>query len=352
MYALILDDAELNNLLMTEALRHIEGCIPRDFTRPGAALEFVRRHHNEIGIAISDYDMPGMNGVEFVRAARSIPGFEHVPIVIVTGNDQRSVRREALEAGATDFMNKPFDPVEVRVRVGNLLALNKARLDQQERAAWLAREVAAAVAVIEAREREIITTLAKAAEHRDTDTGDHILRVSGIASLIAAGLGWEQERCALIGLASTMHDIGKIGITDAVLLKKGTLDKSERRHMEDHVILGHTILAGSSSDLIRLAAEIALTHHERWDGTGYPGGLAGEQIPISGRIVAVADVFDALISRRPYKRPWPIARARDYLLAKSGIQFDPACIAAFNAKWEEIRQLLPHYAESDVGDAA
>ena len=347
MFALILDDAELNNLLMVEAIRDIPGCVARDFTDPHQAIEFVKSHYAEIGIAISDYDMPGINGIEFTRAARGISGFEHVPIVMVTGNDQRSLKREALEAGATDFMNKPFDPVEVRARVVNLLALNQARLDQQDRAAWLAREVAAAVAVIKAREHEIVTTLAKATEHRDTDTGDHVSRVAGIVALIAQGLGWAPERCSLIGLASTMHDIGKIGVSDAILLKQGPLDEFERSEMKDHALRGHTILEGSSSDLVCLAAEIALTHHERWDGRGYPRGLAGEDIPISGRIVAVADVFDALISKRPYKPAWDIERARDYVRQNAGSQFDPACVNAFEAKWPQVARLVKEKSAYD-----
>ena len=156
MYALVLDDSELNNLLMTEAIRNIHGCVPQSFTRPEDALAFLRSNTGEIGVAVTDYDMPGMNGVEFIRAARSVPGFTHVPVVMVTSNDQRSLRREALEAGATDFLAKPFDAVEIRARISNLLALNQARLEQQDRAAWLAREVAAAVSVIEEREREIV----------------------------------------------------------------------------------------------------------------------------------------------------------------------------------------------------
>lgn len=340
MFAVVLDDAELNNMLMTEAIRHIPGCDPRDFTGPEQALDFVKAFTGQIGIAITDYDMPGMNGIEFTRAARAVPGFEHVPIVMVTGNEQRNLKREALEAGATDFMNKPFDAVEVRARVTNLLALNRARVDLRDHAAWLAREVAAAVSVIKAREHEIVTTLAKAAEHRDNDTGDHVSRVAGVVALIARRLGFDAERCSLLSLASTMHDVGKIGVPDAILLKQGPLAPVERSKMQDHAIRGHKILEGSSSDLIQLAAEIALSHHERWDGTGYPQRLVGERIPISGRIVAVADVFDALISHRPYKEAWSLELARQYLIDHSGTQFDPTCVDAFLSGWDEVLRLV------------
>ena len=339
MFALILDDTELNNVLMAEALRSVEGCTPRAFTRPEDALDFIGAHADEIGIATSDYDMPGMNGIEFIRAARALPGFAHVPIVMVTSMDQRSIRREALEAGATDFLGKPFDAVEVKARISNLLALNLARREQEDRAAWLTREVAAAVSVIEARESEIVTLLMKAAEHRDTDTGDHVGRVAGFVSLIAEELGYDPAQCRQLALASTMHDVGKIGVPDAILLKKGPLSAEERNEMQLHAERGRAILEGSKSEVVTLAAEIAASHHERWDGTGYPQGLAGEAIPFSGRIVAVADVFDALTSERPYKKAWALDQAKAHLAASSGSHFDPVCVNAFLARWNEVVSL-------------
>ena len=218
MYAVILDDAELNNLLMTQAIRGLPDCEPKAFTRADKALAFVAENAAEIGIAITDYDMPGMNGVGFIRAARQVEGFAHVPIVMVTSNEARALRREALEAGATDFLQKPFDAVEVRARITNLLALDRARRAEGDRAAWLAREVAAAVAVIEAREREIVMLLMKAAEHRDTDTGEHVARVAAYVQLICEALGLPADECRQLSLASTMHDVGKIGVSDAILL--------------------------------------------------------------------------------------------------------------------------------------
>jgi putative two-component system response regulator len=348
MYTLVLDDAELNNVIMTEAIRHIPGCEPRDFTRPEDALAFVRSHAGSIGVATTDYDMPGMNGIEFIKAARQVSGFEHVPIVMVTSNDQRSLRREALQAGATDFLTKPFDVPEIKARVANLLALNQARREQQDRAAWLAREVAKAVEVIEAREREIVTLLMKAAEHRDTDTGNHISRVSGYVTLIAEALEFDPARCRQLSLASTMHDIGKISVPDAILLKQGPLTREERTEMERHAERGRKILEGSTSDVVKLAAEIAASHHERWDGTGYPQGLKAEEIPLSGRIVAVADVFDALTSDRPYKKAWPLEEARAFLAANAGSHFDPVCVQAFVTRWSEIVALAGREREAEA----
>ena len=339
MDAVILDDMELNNVLLAEAVRAIPDCIPRTFTRPADALAYLAGHAAEVGIAITDYDMPGMNGVQFIEAARAVPGLRHVPIVMVTSNDQRALRREALAAGATDFLAKPVDPVEIRARVTNLLALRRAMRDEADRAAWLDREVAAAVATIEAREREIIQLLMRAAEHRDTDTGDHIARVAGYAGLIAEALGFGPARCRQLSLASTMHDVGKIGVPDAILLKPGPLTPVERAEMELHAERGSRILETSESEIAQLAASIAASHHERWDGTGYPRGLAGEAIPVEGRIVAVADVFDALTTERPYKRAWPLAQARAFLEQHAGAHFDPACVAAFTRRWPAVVDL-------------
>ncbi|ACA19677.1 response regulator receiver modulated metal dependent phosphohydrolase [Methylobacterium sp. 4-46] len=339
MRALVLDDAELNNLLMVEALRPIADCAPDAFTRPAEALAHIRAHGPEIGIVLTDYEMPEMDGLAFIRAARAIPGFAHVPIVMVTSFDARALRREALEAGATDFVNKPCDPLEIRARVTNLLALSRAYREQEERAAWLAREVAAAVSLVEAREREIVTLLMRAAEHRDTDTGDHVARVAGYVGLIAEAMGFPPDRGRLISLASTMHDVGKIAIPDAILLKRGPLSAAERREMERHAERGERMLESSSSEVVRLAAEIAGTHHERWDGTGYPRGLKGEEIPLSGRIVAVADVFDALTSARPYKAAWSLEAARDHVRAQAGTHFDPAVVEAFLGRWPAVEAL-------------
>ncbi|MBK3400314.1 MULTISPECIES: HD domain-containing phosphohydrolase [Methylobacterium] len=340
MRAIVLDDAELNNLLMLEALRPIAGCRPESFTRPADALACAAAHTDEIGIVLTDYEMPGMDGLAVIRGLRALPGFAHVPIVMVTSFDQRALRRAALEAGATDFVNKPVDPVEIRARVTNLLALRRAHKAEAAQSARLAEEVAAAVALVEAREREIVTVLMRAAEHRDTDTGDHVARVANYTVLIAEALGLPPDQCRLISLASTMHDVGKIAIPDAILLKPGPLSTEERREMERHAERGARILANSSSDVVRLAAEIAVSHHERWDGTGYPNGLAGPAIPLAGRIVAVADVFDALTSDRPYKRAWTLEAAHAFLLRESGAHFDPAVVEAFLSRWDAVADLV------------
>ncbi len=346
MRVLVLDDAEMNNLLMVEALRPIADCRSHDFTRPADALGFAEAHAQDLGAILTDYDMPGMNGVAFIRAIRAMPALLHVPIVMVTSIEERRLRREALEAGATDFLNKPFDPIEIRARVANLLALSRALRQERAHAEILEREVAAAVATVEAREREIITLLMRAAEHRDTDTGNHIARVANYVALTAAALGFSVEECRQISLASTMHDVGKIAVPDSILLKPGPLTGAERDEMERHAERGQRILETSSSPIVRLAAEIAGTHHERWDGSGYPNGIGGETIPLSGRIVAVADVFDALTTARPYKQAWSPQEARAYLLDKSGSHFDPGVVAAFLSRWADIAAQLNSVSEA------
>jgi putative two-component system response regulator len=336
--ALIVDDSEMNNLLVVQALKPVADCEPVTFTCPLEALAFLRANVDRIGVVVTDYDMPGLTGLEVIAAARAVPGFAHVPIVMVTSLDQRSLRHQALRAGATDFLGKPCDPVEIQARITNLMKISAAHRQEQDRAAWLTREVAAAVSVIEAREHEIIALLMRAAEHRDTDTGDHIARVAGYVEIIARNLGLETAQIRALKLASTMHDVGKIGVPDSILLKRGPLSVDERAEMEKHAERGRRILDGSTSDVVRLAAEIAASHHERWDGTGYPKGLSGEAIPLSGRIVAVADVFDALVSERPYKRAWPLERARAFMAEQAGLHFDPHCIEAFLMGWDEVEQ--------------
>lgn len=197
---------------------------------------------------------------------------------------------------------------------------------------------------IKTREEEIVTTLVRAAEYRDTDTGAHVSRVAGYAALIARELGLPEGQCELIGLASTMHDMGKLGVPDSILLKPGPLTVEERAEMERHASVGRQILDGSRSELIQLAADIAHCHHERWDGTGYPRGLAGEAIPLAARIVAVADVFDALTSERPYKAAWPVDRAIAHLESNAGTHFDRNCVAAFMRGWPTIDAAGEHGA--------
>ncbi len=282
-----------------------------------------------------------------IRRLRRQPGYEDVPVVMVTSQAKRSVRLEALAAGATDFLAKPFDPLELQARVLNLMALHKAQLALADRAKSLDMAFRHATEQADMREQEIIWCLAQAMASRDGNTGDHIERVANIAELIAEGLGLDRIQRRNIYLAAPLHDIGKIAIPDAILQKPGKLDQHEIELMREHVPIGVAILANSSAELSRVATAIIAGHHEKWDGTGYPKGLSGDAIPIEARIVAVADVFEALCSDRPYKQAWPFERAYEEIIACSGSHFDPACVAAFRRKWPAIRALFEHGADED-----
>jgi response regulator RpfG family c-di-GMP phosphodiesterase len=331
---LMVDDNMTNLVLIRRLVERIEGCEALAFNDPVAALGVLATQ--DVDIVLVDYMMPEIDGVAFIRRLRAMPRHLHVPVVMVTTADERAVCLEALEAGATDFLTKPLDPMEFKVRMRNLLALSGAQRTLQERAAMLDGQVASKTRELQEREREIIWRLSKATERRDTDTGDHIARMSRICRLIAEELALPAEECRLIEIAAQMHDVGKVGIPDEILFKPGPLTPEERRIMETHADLGWSILEGSESRLLQIAADIAATHHEKWDGTGYPKGLAGEAIPLAGRITALADVFDALMSVRPYKAAWPLEKARALIENNVGKHFDPCCVAAFFRRFDEI----------------
>lgn len=338
MRVLIVDDsrsslAMIGTIIKAATSADIDSCLS-----PREALE--RSESTQYDLVLVDHIMPEMDGVQFTSALRAREAYRLVPIIMVTSDMDRNTRIEAIRAGATDFVNKPFDPTELQARVANLLTLRAAQVELADRANWLSREVELATAHLLAREEEIIWRLARAIEYRDGDTGEHVSRVAQISQLIAGGIGLSPQQCRMIYLAAPLHDIGKIGIADAILGKPGKLTPEEFTIMREHVTIGARILENGSSELIRTAELIAQSHHERWDGAGYPDKLSGTDIPIEARIVAIADVFDALCSERPYKAAWPIDKAYAEILACSGTHFDPACVASFCAKWPEIEAIM------------
>jgi putative two-component system response regulator len=337
-HILIVDDSRSSLAMLGSIVSEIEDCTVETFLRPEDAM--ARSAAKQFDLVLVDYVMPGMDGIEVTRALRATEAYALVPVVMVTSALDQRVRLEAIAAGATDFVNKPFDRIELKARARNLLALRKAQTELAGRAKWLASEVEAATRHLVEREEEVIWRLARAIEYRDGSTGEHVSRVAAVCRLIAEGLGLDADRARIIYLASPLHDIGKIGISDAILGKPGRLTPEEMDVMRQHVNIGMRILENGSSDLIRVAETIAASHHEKWDGTGYPAQLKGEAIPLEGRIAAIADVFDALCSERPYKAAWPIEKAYDEIVACSGKHFDPACVAAFQLKWAEIVELV------------
>lgn len=342
-HVLIVDDTEINLILFGALVKKLDNCIAHTFSDPYQGLAWAK--DNEVDLVIVDYMMPELDGLEFIRQLREMPGRDAVPVLMITANDQKQIRYRALDSGANDFLTKPVDKVEFLARAKNMLTLSEARKKLNDHAAWLAEEVRKATVEIVARERETVIRLSKAAEFRDPETGGHILRMAHFSKLIAAGMGLSVEEQELLLEAAPMHDIGKVGIADKILLKPGRLEPDEFEVMKQHALLGYELLKGSASRVLQQGAEIARGHHEKFDGSGYPYGVKGHDIPIFSRIVAVADVFDALTSERPYKKAWTLEEAVDFLVAGSGSHFDPDCVQAFLNAWEEVLEIRQRFQE-------
>ena len=344
----VVDDTQLNLMLMSKLVDRLGHARAKAFDQPTAALAWCL--NDEPDLVIVDYMMPGMDGLAFIRALRASRNRDDLPILMVTASHERNVRYEALDCGASDFLTKPIDGREFEARVRNMLKLREAHLASRERTETLADEVRKATAAIVDRERETITRLSRAAEFRDPETGAHIQRMSQYSALIARQLGHPRDFVDALMMAAPMHDVGKLGIPDTILLKPGRLTAEEFAVMKQHPQIGYDILKESSSSILRLGASIALTHHEKFDGSGYPHGLAGRDIPIEGRIVAVADVFDALTSERPYKPAWPLSRAIALLREGRGSHFDGDCVDALLHAWSEVQQIRTRF--HDGGEPA
>ena len=348
MRILLVDDTQLNITLLQHLIKKIPEYESVAFTDPIKALDWCR--DNEPDLVVVDYMMPEMDGIQFTQQFRGFVNYEEIPVLMVTANSEISVRHRALDSGVTDFLNKPLDNSEFVARARNMLALRQSQKKLINKAAWLADEVRKATAKIKEQERETIFCLAKAAEYRDPETGAHIQRMAHYSKHIARVMGLSVQQQETLLEAAPMHDIGKVGIADAILLKPGKLSPAEFEVMKQHAVIGYELLINNSSPLLKIAAEIAYTHHEKFDGSGYPRGLSGEEIPLFGRIVAVADVFDALTSERPYKRAWSIEDATKLLRSGSGKHFDPVCVDAFFSDFDEILAIKNTFVDEEKNE--
>ncbi len=339
----IIDDSDINLTLLSALVGKLGDCEPILFENPSEALEWC--FENEPDLIIVDYMMPVIDGIEFVSRYCQVRGRHTVPILMITANDDKSIRYEALQKGAVDFLNKPIDRIEFSARVQNMLALRSSQKKLADIAGWLAEEVRSATAAIYSREQELVLRMSRAAEFRDPETGAHVQRVGHYCRIIATRIGLPSEELELVFQAAPMHDIGKIGISDRILLKPDKLTAEEFSRMKQHTVLGRDLLSGSESMVLQAAAIIAATHHERFDGSGYPYGYSGEEIPLLGRIAAVADVFDALTSDRPYKKAWSFTQAREFVREHRKTHFDPNCVDAFLAAGDEVASIRYRYRD-------
>jgi two-component system response regulator RpfG len=341
---LIVDDESTGRTILAKIIQQAEeDVVVESFDNALQALQWLDNNHPDL--IITDYRMPEINGVELIKMIRDKPECQDIPIMMITVVSEKSVRYDALEAGATAFLTRPIDQIECRTSCRNLLKLHEQQSIIQDRADWLARQVEVATQQIVSREHETLLRLAKAGEYRDEVTGNHVVRMAKYSREIGEALGLSEKECDEIEYAAPMHDIGKIGIQDKILLKPGKFEKDEWTTMQEHTRIGHAILSNSQSRYIQTGSIIALNHHERFDGSGYPNGISGKDIPLVARIVAVADVYDALISPRPYKSAWSTADAQDYLHKHAGSQFDPICVEAFFERLDTITEI--HKAFSD-----
>ncbi len=310
--------------------------------------------NDNFDLLVLDINMPHMDGFAVMKQIEKDIRDDYLPILVLSGEMDRETRNRALEAGARDFVSKPFDRVEVLNRINNILEVRALYSAQKLQAANLdiqvrdrTQELLKRNSELETTRLEIIRRLGRAAEYRDNETGMHIMRMSKSCRSLAraAGLGEAFADCIL--KASPMHDIGKIGIPDSILLKPGKLDSDEWEIMKTHAVIGGDILRDYNSELMRMAHSIALTHHEKWDGSGYPNGLQGEAIPIEGRVSAICDVFDALTSIRPYKAAWPVDDAVEFIREQTGKHFDPFLAGTFIDILPRILDIRAQYADED-----
>ena len=335
---LIVDDnaaniALLENLLEDEGYEEYTST-----TDPRTVLNLCQEE--DFDLILLDIRMPHMTGIEVMQElGKHLPGSQYLPILVLTAQLDKETRSQALSLGAKDFLTKPFQHWEALLRIRNLLEMRYHFKQQISRGDVLEKEVAERTKEIRSIQLQIVRRLGMAGEFRDNETGAHVIRMSRISEIIARGAGLDEKTCELILHSSTMHDVGKIGIPDNILLKPGKFTEEEWQIMKSHTEIGTQIIGDYPADIFWMGSTIARCHHEKWDGSGYPAGLKGEDIPIAARIAAISDVFDALLSSRPYKDPWPLDKALDVIKESSGSHFDPDLVDVFFNSLDEIIEI-------------
>jgi len=337
---LVVDDTALNLQVATGILRpHYQALAATDGDK---ALDLLGKR-GDIDLVLLDIMMPGMNGYEVCRRIKDNPTLSHIPVIFLTSLNATEDERLAFESGGVDFINKPFQPETFLSRVGTHLRLHA----HERKLEALVRERTAALEAktheLEATRLQVIHQLGRAAEFKDDDTGTHVIRMSHYSRLLAEAAGLSSDRVDLIFKASPMHDIGKLGIPDSILKKPGKLTDEEFDFMKKHPAIGAGIIGHQKSELLDCARIVAISHHEKWNGKGYPRGRSGEEIPIEGRIVAIADVFDALTSVRPYKAAWTVEKTVEVMQKDSGTHFDPQLLPMFLERLNEVVAVKEHY---------
>lgn len=345
---LIVDDEEINILVLLEALRNYS----KISVSLNSELAIKSLSHFIPDIILLDLFMPNMSGFDVCNYIKNNQETKDIPIIFITSEKDPTSLNKAFELGAVDYIKKPFDTNEVNARLKTHLKLRIAEMTLRNQNAILEIKVAERTKKLQEKNieinavnRETISRLCLAAELRDTDTGSHIKRIQAYSELIALKCGMSAEDSEQLGLASSMHDLGKIGIPDHILLKSGKLTPEEFETMKMHTVIGAKALAEGQSDLLRVAHAVALHHHERWDGQGYPHGLSGENIPLEARIVGLVDVFDALLSKRPYKEAFSLGKVISIITIEKEKHFDPTIVDIFFASLQEIiriKESLPY----------
>ncbi len=362
---IVVDDEPTNVRIISKYLK--DSGYTNIISTSNALSAFNMIQQEQPDVIVLDVMMPGVSGLDILQNIRSTPNMIHTPVLILTASNDKATRIQSLEHGATDFLTKPIEDSELILRIRNALTLKAHHDHLANYTDILKHEVDQQTRALKRSQLEVIYRLARAAEFRDNETGKHVLRVGHYAQIVARKMGLGENIAIMIGHAAPLHDVGKIGIPDSILLKPGKLTPEEHEIMQTHSAMGkqvfdrlsdsevlsyqghadvgHRLLGDSRSPILQMASRIAISHHEKWDGTGYPLALAGEDIPIEGRVTAVADVFDALSSKRPYKPAFPLDKCFIILEEQRGTHFDTIVLDAFFAARKEIVEVQIEFAD-------